>query len=83
MSFPLIIRDLSLSLLVISLSFAFESAASLASSAALWLSVSLMIFRRNLVFGLGLFVGGLRAVRLGRREERASAALVLQMLLVP
>lgn len=41
---------------------ALESLASLASNAALWLSVSLIMLRRNRVFGLGLLTGGLKDV---------------------
>lgn len=36
---------------------AFDSAASLAKSALLWVSVPLMMFRKNLVFGLGILAG--------------------------
>jgi len=37
-----------------------DSDASFANNAALWLSVSLMMFLRKRVFGLGLFAGALR-----------------------
>jgi len=56
------------------LSLAFDSEASLASRAALWLSVSRMMLRKNRVFGFGALVvelyNQLETMAGGRRGRR-------------